>query len=138
MIRKGSTVNVHYVGKLSDGVVFDSSEGKEPLQFQVGSGQIIPGFEEALIGKKTGDKITINIQPEFAYGHVREELIVKVPIDKMPGKVEVGQYLHAVGFNNQTVPVLVKEISEDHVVVDGNHPLAGKELTFDIEIISVN
>ena len=138
MIQNGSTVNVHYVGKLSDGVVFDSSEGREPLQFQVGSGQIIPGFEEALIGKKVGDKVTVNIQPEFAYGPVREDLMVKVPLDKMPGEVEVGQSLHAVGSNGQPIPVTVREVNEDHVVIDGNHPLAGKELTFDIEVIGVH
>ena len=138
MIQNGSTVNVHYVGKLSDGVVFDSSEGREPLQFQVGSGQIIPGFEEALIGKKVGDKVTVNIQPEFAYGPVREDLMVKVPLDKMPGEVEVGQSLHAVGSNGQPIPVTVREVNEDHVVIDGNHPLAGKELTFDIEVICVH
>jgi FKBP-type peptidyl-prolyl cis-trans isomerase 2 len=138
MIKKGSTVDVHYVGKLSDGVVFDSSDGKEPLKFQVGSGQIIPGFEESLIGKKVGDKVTVTIQPEFAYGSVREDLMVKVPIDKMPGKVEVGQSLHAVGSNSQPIPVTVKEVNEDYVIIDGNHPLAGKELTFDIEIVAVH
>lgn len=138
MIKNGSTVDVHYVGKLSDGVVFDSSEGREPLQFQVGSGQIIPGFEESLIGKKVGDKVTVTIQPEFAYGAVREDLMVKVPLDKMPGEVEVGQSLHAVGANGQPIPVTVKEVNEDHVVIDGNHPLAGKELTFDIEVIGVH
>ena len=138
MIKNGSTVDVHYVGKLSDGVVFDSSEGREPLQFQVGSGQIIPGFEESLIGKKVGDKVTVTIQPEFAYGAVREDLMIKVPLDKMPGEVEVGQSLHAVGANGQPIPVTVKEVNEDHVVIDGNHPLAGKELTFDIEVIGVH
>ena len=138
MIKNGSTVDVHYVGKLSDGVVFDSSEGREPLQFQVGSGQIIPGFEESLIGKKVGDKVTVTIQLEFAYGAIREDLMVKVPLDKMPGEVEVGQSLHAVGANGQLIPVTVKEVNEDHVVIDGNHPLAGKELTFDIEVIGVH
>jgi peptidylprolyl isomerase len=138
MIQKGSTVDVHYVGKLSDGVVFDSSEGREPLQFEVGSGQIIPGFEESLIGKKIGDKVTVTIQPEFAYGPVREDLMVQVPLDKMPGVVEVGQSLHAVGDNGQPIPVTVKEVNENHVVIDGNHPLAGKELTFDIEVIGVH
>lgn len=137
MIIKGSTVGVHYTGKLTTGEVFDSSEGREPLKFQVGSGQIIPGFEEAVLGKQPGDKVTINIQPENAYGEVREDLFVKVPLDKMPGEVQVGQSLQAVGDDNRPVQVVVKEVNEDHVVIDGNHPLAGKELVFDIEVVDV-
>jgi len=137
MITKGNTVDVHYTGKLTTGEVFDSSEGKEPLKFQVGSGQIIPGFEEGLMGKKVGDKITVNIQPENAYGQVREDLFVKVPLDKMPGEVQVGQSLQAVGDDNRPVQVIIKEVNEDHVVIDGNHPLAGKELVFDIEVVDV-
>jgi peptidylprolyl isomerase len=137
MITKGNTVDVHYTGKLTTGEVFDSSEGKEPLKFQVGSGQIIPGFEEGLMGKKVGDKITVNIQPENAYGQVREDLFVKVPLDKMPGEVQVGQSLQAVGDDNRPVQVIIKEVNEDHAVIDGNHPFAGKELIFDIEVVSV-
>jgi len=137
MIIKGSTVGVHYTGKLTTGEVFDSSEGREPLKFQVGSGQIIPGFEEAVLGKQPGDKVTINIQPENAYGQVREDLFVKVPLDKMPGEVQVGQSLQAVGDDNRPVQVVVKEVNEDHIVIDGNHPLAGKELVFDIEVVDV-
>jgi peptidylprolyl isomerase len=137
MITKGNTVDVHYTGKLTTGEVFDSSEGKEPLKFQVGSGQIIPGFEEAVLGKQIGDKVTINIQPENAYGEVREDLFVKVPLDKMPGEVQVGQSLQAVGADNRPVQVVVKEVNEDHIVIDGNHPLAGKELVFDIEVVDV-
>lgn len=137
MIIKGSTVDVHYIGKLTTGEVFDSSEGREPLKFQVGSGQIIPGFEEAVLGKQTGDKVTINIHPENAYGLVREDLFVKVPLDKMPGEVQVGQSLQAVGDDNRPVQVVVKEVNEDHILIDGNHPLAGKELVFDIEVVDV-
>jgi peptidylprolyl isomerase len=138
MVIKGSTVDVHYTGKLTTGEVFDSSEGREPLKFQVGAGQIIPGFEEAIIGKNIGDKVTINIQPENAYGELREDLIVKVPLDKLPGKVEVGQSLQAVGSDNKPVQVMVKEVYEDHVLIDGNHPLAGKELLFDIEVMEIS
>ena len=135
MIKEGSKVDVHYTGKLSTGEVFDSSEGKETLKFEVGSGQIIPGFEEAILGKSIGDKVTVTMSPEKAYGPVREELIVKVPLDKMPGDITVGQSLQAVSDGNQPVQVTVKEVNEDHVVIDGNHPLAGKDLTFDIEIV---
>ena len=138
MIENGNTVNLHYTGKLSTGEVFDSSNGREPLQVKVGTGQVIPGFEEAIIGKSVGDKVTVTIQSEDAYGPIREDLMVKVPLDKMPGDVTVGQMLQASGENGQTVPVKVKEVNEDHVVIDGNHPLAGLELFFEIEVISIN
>lgn len=137
MVQKGKVVAVHYTGKLTSGENFDSSEGKDPLKFQVGSGQIIPGFENAIMGKEKGDKVTININPEEAYGKVREDLIVKVSKEQMPGEVQVGQSLQAQADNGQAVNVIVKEINEEHVIVDGNHPLAGKELVFDIEVVGI-
>lgn len=137
MVEKGKVVAVHYTGKLTDGQMFDSSEGKDPLKFQVGSGQIIPGFENAIMGKEKGDKVTININPEEAYGQVREDLLVKVGKEQMPGEVQVGQSLQAQADNGQAVNVIVKEINEDHVIVDGNHPLAGKELVFEIEVVEI-
>ena len=137
MIENGKVVSVHYVGKFTDGEVFDSSEGREPLQFQVGSGQLIPGFESAIIGKVVGDKVTANITPEEGYGLVREDLIVSVPLDKMPGDVEVGQALEAQGDNGQSAQVFVKEVNEDNVIIDGNHPLAGKDLVFEIEVVEI-
>ena len=137
MIQNGSTVNVHYTGRLTDGEIFDSSEGKEPLTFTVGSGQIIPGFETALIGKKIGDKVTVNIKPKDAYGEVKEDLFVKVKNEYLPGPVEVGQVLQAQADNGEQVHVMVKEIFEDHIVIDGNHPFAGKELIFDIEVMDI-
>jgi FKBP-type peptidyl-prolyl cis-trans isomerase 2 len=137
MIENGKVVSVHYVGKFADGEVFDSSEGREPLQFQVGTGQLIPGFESAIIGKVVGDKVTANITPEEGYGLVREDLIVSVPLDKMPGDVEVGQALEAQGDDGQSAQVFVKEVNEDNVVIDGNHPLAGKDLVFEIEVVEI-
>ncbi len=137
MIEKGNIVSVNYIGKFPNGEVFDSSEGRDPLKFQVGSGQIIPGFENAILGKNTGDKVTININPEEAYGEVREDLIVKVPMDQMPGEVEVGQSLQAQADNGQAVNVIIKEVNEDNVIIDGNHPLAGEELVFEIEILEI-
>lgn len=138
MITKGNTVEVHYTGKFVDGEVFDSSEGKDPLQFEVGSGQIIPGFENAIIGKQIGEKVTVTIAPEQAYGPVREDLVVEVPADKMPGPVEVGQLLQADGGEEgQIVQVIVREVKEDVVVIDGNHPLAGRDLVFEIEVVSI-
>lgn len=136
MIQNGTIVNVHYTGKLTDGSVFDTSEGDETLKFEVGSGQIIPGFEKALIGRNVGDKVTISINPEEAYGPVYEDLLVSVPRDRMPEGVQVGQFLQASNEGNVS-NVVVVEVNEGDVVIDGNHPLAGKELIFDIEVVSL-
>jgi FKBP-type peptidyl-prolyl cis-trans isomerase 2 len=137
MVTQGSTVEVHYTGRFPNNEVFDTSEGRDPLQFQVGTGQIIPGFENAILGKNVGEKVTINIPAAEAYGEVRNELFVQVPLDKLPGQVEVGQELQADGGDGQPVRVVVEAVNEDHVVINGNHPLAGKDLVFDIEIVSV-
>jgi peptidylprolyl isomerase len=137
MITKGNTVEVHYTGRFVDGEVFDSSEGKDPLQFEVGSGQIIPGFENAILGKQIGEKVTVTVSPEQAYGPMREDLVVEVPSDKMPGPVEVGQLLQADGGEGQVVQVIVREVKEDVVIIDGNHPLAGQDLIFEIEVVSI-
>jgi FKBP-type peptidyl-prolyl cis-trans isomerase 2 len=136
MIENGTIVNVHYTGKFPDGEVFDSSEGRGTLRFEIGSGQIIPGFETALMGKNVGDKVTVNIQPEEAYGEVSEDLFVKIDKSKMPGDVEVGQVLQAQS-DEGTSNVVVAEVGDDYVLVDANHPLAGKELVFDIEVVSL-
>ena len=136
MIQNGTIVNVHYTGKLTDGSVFDTSEGDETLKFEVGSGQIIPGFEKALIGRNVGDKVTVSINPEEAYGPVYEDLLVSVPRDRMPEGVQVGQFLQASNEGNVS-NVVVVEVNEGDVVIDGNHPLAGKELIFDIEVVSL-
>ena len=137
MITQGSTVEVHYTGRFLDGEVFDSSEGKDPLQFEIGSGQIIPGFETALMGKNIGEKVSVTVAPEQAYGPIREDLVVEVPTDKMPGPVEVGQLLQADGGDGGVVQVIVKEVKEDVIIIDGNHPLAGQDLVFDIEVVSI-
>lgn len=137
MVTQGSTVEVHYTGKFVDGEVFDSSVGKDPLQFEVGSGQIIPGFENAIMGKQIGEKVTVQVPAEQAYGQIREDLYVEVPSDKMPGVVEVGQLLQADSGDGQVVQVIVKEVKEDTIVIDGNHPLAGQDLVFEIEVVSI-
>jgi peptidylprolyl isomerase len=136
MIQNGSTVQVHYTGKLTDGTTFDSSVGRAPFQFQVGSNEVIPGFEDGLMGKSVGDKITVQIPVEDAYGEVREDLIVNVPKTQLAGQVEVGQTLQAAN-EGQMFNVVVKEIHQEHVVIDGNHPLAGKDLIFDIEVLEI-
>ena len=138
MVKEGSIVSVNYTGKLITGEIFDSSIGKVPLEFTIGSGQIIKGFENAVIGKSIGDTVTVNIQPSEAYGEIREDLLVKVPNDQLPGPVEVGQSLQAQGNDGaSTINVIVKEVNEDQVIIDGNHPLAGKHLEFTIEILDV-
>lgn len=139
MIEKGKVISVHYTGKLTEnGEVFDSSEGKDPIRFQVGSGQIIPGFENPLIGKVIGDKVeTGSINPDEAYGSVREDLIVEVDKNLMPGEVQVGMILEAASENGQAIPVKVVEVTDDKVKVDGNHPLAGKEIQFEIEVVGI-
>ena len=136
MIKNGSTVAVHYTGKTTDGEQFDSSIGREPFQFQIGSGQVIPGFENGLIGKSVGEKVTIKIPVDQAYGQIREDLFMKVPNTQLPGTVEVGQVLQATN-SGQVVNVVVKEVNEDHAVIDANHPLAGQDLVFDIEVLEV-
>ena len=136
MIQQGNTVLVHYTGKLQDGTVFDSSEGRAPLQFTIGSNQVIPGFENGLIGKAAGEKVTLNIPSEEAYGPIREELKVKVSNDQLPGKVEIGQGLQTV-INNQTINLVVKEIMSEGALLDANHPLAGEDLIFEVEVVQV-
>lgn len=136
MIENGKIVSVHYTGS-TNGEQFDSSYERGPLRFQIGSGQLIPGFESALIGKVVGDKVTANIAPEEGYGLVREDLIVTIPKDRMPGEVTVGQALEAAGDNGQTAQVFVKEVLEESVIIDGNHPLAGKDLVFEIEVLEI-
>jgi FKBP-type peptidyl-prolyl cis-trans isomerase 2 len=127
---------VHYTGKLSDGTTFDSSVGRSPFKFQIGSNEVIPGFEQGLMGKMVGDKVTISIPCNDAYGEVRFDLIVNVPKSQLPGTVEVGQTLQASN-EGQSFNVEVKEVYDDYVVIDGNHPLAGKDLIFDIEVLEI-
>ena len=136
MIKEGSTVKVHYTGR-TEGKDFDSSEGKDPLQFTVGSKQVIEGFEAAVMGLKVGDKTTTTIAPDQAYGQIREDMIMEVPKANMPGEVQEGQMLQAQN-GEQQINVFVNEIKEDTVVIDANHPLAGKELEFDIEVVEVS
>lgn len=136
MIKEGSKVKVHYTGKLEDNNVFDSSTEREPLEFVVGEGMLIPGFEQGVMGMQVGETKTIEIEPEHAYGHVREELINQVPKENLPEGVQEGQMLQA---NTEAGPinVIVTQINEDMAVVDANHPLAGKKLIFDLEVVEV-
>jgi peptidylprolyl isomerase len=137
MIAKGNTVNVHYTGKLNNGEQFDSSEGREPLKFKVGALQVIPGFEDAVIGKSVGDKVTVNIPCDKAYGPVRDDLNQQVPLTQLPEGVKIGDSLQAMT-EQGPIDVTVTELNEEFGVIDANHKLAGEDLLFDIEIVSVD
>lgn len=138
--KNGDKVKVHYTGKLKNGEQFDSSEGRAPLEFTVGAGQMIKGFDNAIPGMEVGNKKTINIAPEEAYGPVNQEAIIDFPKKNIPDSIELqeGMKLQLQGANGQPIPVTVKEIKEDSVVLDANHQLAGKELVFDIELVAIS
>ncbi len=136
-VRKGDNVKVHYKGTLADGTVFDSSEGREPLEFVVGSGQVIQGFDEALVGMSTGESKVVDIPVDKAYGQRRDEMVMVVPMDQVPPDLnaEVGMRLEMGGANGEIVRVVVTEISEENITLDANPPLAGQDLTFAIELV---
>jgi FKBP-type peptidyl-prolyl cis-trans isomerase SlpA len=137
-ITQNSTVTVNYTGKLEDGTIFDSSlvEGREPLKAKLGEGQLIPGFESGLIDMTIGENKTIDINPTEAYGEYNDELIVEVPKNNVPENVEVGMMLQTFGPMGPSI-VKVLEIKDEVVVLDANHPLAGKKLTFELEVVGV-
>lgn len=137
--KKGDKVKVHYTGKLTDGTVFDSSENRDPLEFTLGEGRMIPGFEEAVYGMKVGDKKSADIASAEAYGDKRDDMMIEVPNDKLPEdiKPEVGMQLSMQQPDGQPVPVQIAEVHDNHIVLDANHPLAGKDLVFDIELVEI-
>lgn len=137
--KKGDKVKVHYHGKLTDGTTFDSSEGRSPLEFEIGSGQVIPGFDDGVTGLQVGEKRTVNIPADQAYGPVSEEQIVEFPRSQFPPEMtpEVGMPLQMSNDQGQTFQVVIKEVKDDVVVLDANHPLAGKDLIFDIELVDI-
>ena len=140
IVKENDTVRVHYTGTTDDGVTFDSSrERNEPLEFTMGQGQLIPGFEKAVNGMKVGDSTTVRIPAEEAYGEVKEEMIVEVERDRFPQDItpEVGMQLQVQQPNGQPMGVLVKSLNETHVTLDANHPLAGQALNFDIELVEI-
>ncbi len=139
-VKKDDKVKVHYTGKLGNGEVFDSSLDREPMEFQVGSGQLIPGFENGVIDMKVNEKKTLVIPSAEAYGEPRKELIQEVPKDRLPEEIkpEVGMGLVSKTPEGQEIQLVVKEVNEESILVDGNHPLAGQELTFEIEVVGIN
>lgn len=137
--KKGDTVNVHYHGKLTDGSTFDSSEGREPLQFTVGTGQVIKGFDDAVLNMTPGDKKTVNIPVGEAYGERNDDMIMEYPISEFPAdmKPEVGMELQMGDNAGNIFPVVITQVSGDTVMLDANHPLAGQDLIFEIELVSI-
>ncbi|WP_339749911.1 peptidylprolyl isomerase [uncultured Rubinisphaera sp.] len=137
--KSGDTVRIHYTGKLEDGTQFDSSEGRDPLEFALGSGNVIPGFENAVEGMAVGDKKSVTIPPEEAYGPRHEQLIQDVPRNRLPDGITptVGMELQSQNENGQVMQFSVTAVDEESITVDGNHPLAGKALSFDVELVEI-
>lgn len=136
----GNTVKIHYTGTLDDGSQFDSSEGREPLEFTLGSGQVIPGFDNACCGMAVGEKITVTLAPEDAYGEHNPELIATVDRSMMPDDLEpeVGMPMNAQGPGGEIINFVITAFDDNTVTVDGNAPLAGKALTFAIEMVEIS
>lgn len=138
-IKQGDTVQMHYTGTLLDGTKFDSSEGRDPLEFQVGAGQIIPGLDAALPGMAEGEEKTVQVPCAEAYGPVNPELRQAVPREAIPDTIplELGQQLQTQTPDGQQMVVTVVDIADEQVTLDANHPLAGQDLRFDIEVVAV-
>ncbi len=139
MVKSGDNVAVHYKGTLTDGTIFDSSEGREPLQFQVGSGMVIPGFDAGATGMSIGETKTVHIPMEDAYGNASEEMIFTFNRTDIPADIplEIGGTLNMHN-GQQAIPVIVREVNDATVILDANHPLAGQDLIFEIELVSIN
>jgi len=137
--KKGDTVKIHYTGTLADGTTFDTSAGHDPLTFLIGGEQVIAGFEEAVLGMSAGESKTVTIPAEKAYGSYDEALVIQAPLAHIPPDMDpqVGQRLQMGGPGGELVQVVVSEVSSTHVTLDANPPLAGKDLTFQIELVSI-
>jgi FKBP-type peptidyl-prolyl cis-trans isomerase 2 len=138
-VQNGDKVKVHYHGKLRSGETFDSSEGREPLEFTVGGGQVIPGFDQGVMGMQVGDKRTVEIDVVNAYGEKSAEMIIEFPKDQFPPDInaEAGTQLMMNNGQGQSFPVTITEVKDETVMLDANHPLAGQDLIFDIELVEI-
>jgi len=138
-VQSGDKVKVNYTGKLRNGETFDSSEGREPLEFTVGGGQVIKGFDQGVMGMQVGDKRTVEIEVVDAYGEKNQDMVIEFPKTQFPAdmKPEPGMQLMMNNGEGQSFPVLVKEVKEETVLLDANHPLAGEDLVFDIELVEI-
>jgi peptidylprolyl isomerase len=137
--KRGDTVQIHYTGTLADGSVFDSSDGRDPLEFAVGSGMIIPGLDVAIPGMAVGDKKVVEVPADQAYGPVHPEARQPIPRSELPSDIpqEVGTRLQMQNPEGQVIAVVIVEVTETEVIIDANHPLAGKDLTFAIEMVGI-
>ena len=137
--KSGDTVRIHYTGTLDDGTQFDSSDGRDPLEFALGGGQVIPGFDSAVDGMTVGESKSVTIPPEQAYGERHEQLVQQVPKSALPEdmKPEVGMQLQSQSPDGQVMNLVVTEVEEAAITVDANHPLAGQALTFAIELVEI-
>jgi peptidylprolyl isomerase len=137
--KSGDTVRIHYTGTLDDGTEFDSSSGRDPLEFALGGGQVIPGFDKAVDGMAIGENKTVTIPPGEAYGERHEQLVQEVPKNALPEEIDpaVGMHLQSRSPEGQVMNLVVTEVAEASITVDGNHPLAGQALTFDIELVEI-
>lgn len=135
----GQTIRIHYTGKLEDGTTFDTSAGREPLEFELGSGEIISGLDQALEGMAVGESKVVTIQPDAAYGPRHEDLVGSVPNSALPDDLQpsVGMQLQNQGSDGQITRLVVTEVAEDSITVDANHPLAGQVLVFEVELVEI-
>lgn len=138
-VKQGDTVRVHYTGKLGDGEVFDSSREAQPLQFTVGASQVINGFEEAVVGMSPGDSKSTTIPADDAYGQRRDDMVAQIERERIPEGIapEIGQWLQLRLEGGQMLQAIITEMSESSLTVDANHPLAGKDLVFEIELVEI-
>lgn len=138
-VKNGDKVRVHYTGKFEDGEIFDSSVGIEPLEFEVGAGDVIDGFDEAVVGMAVGESKTVTITPDKGYGDYNPEMLVDMPRECFPDDItpEIGMQLEVIDEEDNPVPVIVVEVGENLVRLDGNMPLAGKNLIFEIEVVEI-
>ncbi len=137
--KSGDTVKVAYTGKFDDGTVFDSTQNRDPLEFTLGEGQLIKGFDEAVTGMSPGDSKTVELPPEQAYGPRREDMVIEFDRSQLPGDTapQVGQQLQLAQQEGQPIPAMITEVTESNITVDANHPLAGRQLTFEIELLEL-
>ena len=137
--KSGDTVRIHYTGTLEDGTQFDSSDGRDPLEFALGGGQVIPGFDSAVDGMAVGENKSVTIQPEQAYGERHEQLVQEVSKNALPQDMEpaVGMQLQSQSPDGQVMNLVITEVADETITVDANHPLAGQALTFAIELVEI-